>query len=63
MTQNVSGCDLDSTVIFRYLFVDHCFPTFKMVMGVRRGGKTGISPPLEIWTKNQNFAEDLKSQA
>jgi len=29
-------------------------------MGVRRGGKTGISP-LEIGSKNQKFIENLKS--
>jgi len=31
--------------------------------GVGKGGKTGISPPLEIVTKNQNFLENLKSAA
>jgi len=29
-------------------------------MGVRRGGKTGISP-LETGTKNENFVEILKA--
>ena len=30
---------------------------------VRRGGKTGIYPPLESGTKKLNFLENLKSEA
>ena len=44
----------------------HCMTleqwTWLLCMGVRRGHKTGICPPLEIWTKNQNFLENLKSE-
>jgi len=29
------------------------------VMGDRRGGKTGICPPLEIGTMNQKFLQNL----
>jgi len=32
-------------------------------MGVRREGKTGICPPLEIEPKDQNFLENMKSVA
>jgi len=32
-------------------------------MGVRRGGKTGICPPLEIGTKNQKCLVNLKPAA
>jgi len=34
-----------------------------IVMGVRRGGKTGICLPLEIGPKNQNVLENIKSAA
>ena len=30
-------------------------------MGICRGGKTGICPPLEIELKNQNFLENMMS--
>jgi len=32
-------------------------------VGIRRGGKTGICPCLEIGTKNQTFLENLKLAA
>jgi len=35
---------------------------YQQSMGVPRGGKTGISPPLEIETKNKNFQESWNQQ-
>jgi len=36
------------------------FSALNITMGVRRGVKTGIFPPLEIETKHQDFLENMK---
>jgi len=43
-----------------FVFQEIRWTTF---MGVRRGGKTGFCPPLEIGSENQKMLQNLKSSS
>ena len=51
-------CESSTETEYKRNWIEHGTAFSK---GVRRGGKTGIWPPLEIGTKKQKFLENLKS--